>query len=131
MTDLADFSVEYPGPADETAIVVATGELDLHSSPPFKETLAGAIESGASRVVVDLAGVTFIDSSALGALIGGARRAAIGGTELMIVCPPGPVARVIDLTGLHRAFTIYADREEALGATAAASAAEEAIGAAD
>jgi anti-sigma B factor antagonist len=116
MTDVADFRVEFPGPAGETAVVVASGELDLHSSPPFKEALVGAIEGGASRVVVDLSGVTFIDSSALGALIGGARRAALGGSELMIVCPPGSVARVIELTGLHRAFTIHPTREEALSA---------------
>jgi len=49
------------------------------------------------------------------------------------VCPPGSVARVIDLTGLHRAFAIYPNREEALGATAGAPAdsAGETIGAAD
>jgi anti-sigma B factor antagonist len=133
MTDLADFRVEFLGPADEIAVVVAEGELDLHTSPPFKTELVGVIEGGAARVVVDLTGVTFIDSSALGALIGGARRSALTSTELMIVCPPGPVARVIDLTGLHRAFAIYPTREEALGATAGAPAGapEETIGAAD
>ncbi len=121
MTDLADFRVEFPGRPDEIAIVVASGELDLHSSPPFKDALVGAIEGDASRVVVDLTGVTFIDSSALGALIGGARRSTLAGSELMIVCPPGSVARVIELTGLHRAFTIHPTREEALGATAGAA----------
>ncbi|HZL64376.1 MAG TPA: STAS domain-containing protein, partial [Thermoleophilia bacterium] len=133
MTDIADFRVEFLGPGGEIAVVVAAGELDLHSSPPFKEALVGAIEGAASRVVVDLTDVTFIDSSALGALIGGARRSALSGTELMIVCPPGSVARVIDLTGLHRAFAIYPNREEALGATAGAPAdsAGETIGAAD
>jgi anti-sigma B factor antagonist len=133
MKDVADFRVEFLGPADETAIVVTEGELDLYTSPPFKTALVGAIEGGATRVVVDLTAVTFIDSSALGALIGGARRSALTGTELMIVCPAGPVARVIDLTGLHRAFTIYPTRDEALGATAGASAdaAGETIGATD
>jgi anti-sigma B factor antagonist len=129
MADIADFRTEFLGPADEIAILEASGELDLHSSPEFKESLVGVIEGRASRVVVDLTGVTFIDSSALGALIGGARRSALGGTELMIVCPPGSVARVIDLTGLHRAFAIYQTREEALGASA--DAAEQAIGAAE
>ena len=68
--------------------------------------------------MVDLTGVTFIDSSALGALVGGARRSAEVSSELMIVCPAGSVARVIEITGLNRAFTIYATREEALGAGA-------------
>ena len=117
MADLADFRVEFLGPADETAVVMASGELDMNTSPEFKASLVGAIEGDAARVVVDLTGVTFIDSSALGALIGGARRSALTGTELMIVCPEGSVARVIEITGLHRAFTIYPTREEALGAS--------------
>lgn len=77
-----------------------------------------AVEEGPERVVVDLAGVTLIDSSALGVLVGGARRSAQRGTELMIVCPAGSVARIVKITGLKRAFTIYATRDEALGAVA-------------
>jgi len=118
MSEPADFCVQFPGPSEDVAVLAVAGELDIHTSPEFKEHLVSAVEGGAARVVVDLAGVTFIDSSALGALIGGARRAALSGTELMIVCPPGSVARVIDLTGLHRAFTIYPTREEALGTKA-------------
>ncbi len=118
MREPADFCVEFPGPSEDVAILAASGELDIHTSPEFKERLVSAVEGGAARVVVDLTGVTFIDSSALGALIGGARRSALKHTELMIVCPPGSVARVIDLTGLHRAFAIYPTRVEALGAPA-------------
>ena len=74
------------------------------------------VEQGAARLVVDLGGVTFIDSSALGVLVGGARRSAERGTELMIVCPVGSVSRILQITGLSRAFAVYATREEALGA---------------
>jgi len=118
MGEFADFRVELLRPADDVAVVEAAGELDIHTSAVFKDSLVGAIEEGATRVVVDLTGVTFIDSSALGALVGGARRSAEVGRELMIVCPAGSVARVIEITGLNRAFTIYATREEALGGRA-------------
>jgi len=131
MSEPADFCVEFPGPSEDVAVLAVSGELDIHTSPEFKEHLVSAVEGGAARVIVDLTEVTFIDSSALGALIGGARRSALNHTELMIVCPPGSVARVIDLTGLHRAFAIYPTRGEALGAPTRppADAAEEPVGA--
>jgi len=118
MREFADFRVELLRPADDVAVVEAAGELDIHTSAVFKGSLVGAIEEGATRIVVDLTGVIFIDSSALGPLVGGARRSAEVGSELMIVCPAGSVARIIEITGLNRAFAIYATREEALGAGA-------------
>lgn len=89
MGELADFRVELLRPADDIAVVEAAGELDLHTSPVFKDSL-----------------------------VGGARRSAEVGRELMIVCPAGSVARVIEITGLNRAFAMYATRAEALGAGA-------------
>jgi len=122
MGELAGFRVELLRPADDVAVVQASGELDIHTNRAFKRCLVGAVQEGVARVVVDLTGVTFIDSSALGALVGGARRSAELRNELMIVCPPGSVARVLEITGLNRAFAIYARREEALGAGADAEA---------
>ena len=122
MGELAGFGVELLRPADDVAVVQASGELDIHTNRAFKRCLVGAVQEGVARVVVDLTGVTFIDSSALGALVGGARRSAELRNELMIVCPPGSVARVLEITGLNRAFAIYARREEALGAGADAEA---------
>jgi len=122
MEKLADFSTKRLGPADDIAVLEATGELDLHTSPEFRESLAGVLEDVAERVVVDLTRVTFIDSSALGVLVGGARRSAERGHELMIVCPAGNVKRVLEITGLNRAFTIYSTCEEALGADAVGKA---------
>jgi len=122
MGELAGFRVELLRPAADVAVVQASGELDIHTNRAFKRCLVGAVQEGVARVVVDLTGVTFIDSSALGALVGGARRSAELRNELMIVCPPGSVARVLEITGLNRAFAIYARREEALGAGADAEA---------
>src|SRR5664280_1187901 len=106
----ADFRVEFVKPSDEVAVVEPSGELDFDTGPELDACLTSAMESGASRVVVDLTQVTFIDSSALGMLVGAARRSAGQTTELMIVCPPGNVARVIAITGLSRVFPIYATR---------------------
>jgi anti-sigma B factor antagonist len=115
MSELAGFRVELLRPADDLAVVEAAGELDISTSPEFKRCVTCAIEEGAARVVVDLSGVSFIDSSALGALVGATRRSAQRGAKLMIVCPAGNVARVIAITGLNRALAIYATRAAALG----------------
>jgi anti-sigma B factor antagonist len=112
----ASFCVELVRPSDEVAVVEASGELDFYTGPQFNACLTNAMDSGVPRVVVDLTHVTFIDSSSLGFLVGAARRSAEQTTELMIVCPPGNVARVIAITGLSRVFAMYTTRDEALGA---------------
>ena len=61
--------------------------------------------------------MSYIDSTGLGVLIGAGNRAATQGTDLVIVCPPGSVARVFEITGLDRALTVVATREEALRGT--------------
>jgi anti-sigma B factor antagonist len=118
MGEPACFRVEVLKTVDDVVVVQVTGELDLLVSSEFREYLTGALEEGTPRVVVDLAGVTFIDSSAIGVLVAGARRSAEVSRELMIVCPAGSVARILDITGLHRVFAVYATRADALDAAA-------------
>ena len=110
-----DFGVGLGRSSDDVTVVEACGELDFYTSSEFRQCLMCAVEGGAPRVLVDLARVTFIDSSALGVLVGAARLSAQCAIELMIVCPAGSVARVIAISGLSRGFAMYATREEALG----------------
>ena len=51
-----------------------TGEVDLYTAPRFKDDLVALIEGAAVDVVIDLSGVTFIDSTALGVIISGVKR---------------------------------------------------------
>jgi anti-sigma B factor antagonist len=118
MSEPTEFRVEVLRTVDDVAVVQVSGELDLFVAPEFRECLTGALEEGTPRIVIDLAGVTFIDSSAIGVLIAGARRSAEVRRELMIVCPAGSVARILEITGLHRVFAVYATRADALNATA-------------
>ncbi len=110
------FRVELMVPSLGHAVVVLQGELDLFTAPRFLMVLLESIEHGARRVVVDLTEVTFVDSTALGALIGAGKR--LGGVEgsLAIVCPPGSIRRLLELTSLDSIIEIYASREEALSA---------------
>jgi anti-sigma B factor antagonist len=64
--------------------------------------------------VVDLLGVVFLDSTALGVLVGGFKRARAAGGHLRVVCPEGPVATAFRLTGLHSVLPMYGSVEGAL-----------------
>jgi anti-sigma B factor antagonist len=116
MSDM--FSVSSERQDDDLGVVSLSGEVDIFTAPRFKECLVGLLDSGVRRLVVDLSGVTFIDSTALGVLIGGVRRVhGIDGT-MTIVVATRPVERVLSVTGLDRVFSMYPTRAEALQALA-------------
>jgi anti-sigma B factor antagonist len=92
---------------DDAATLVASGEIDLASSPGLRQELQDLIDAGARRVVVDLSAVTFIDSSGLGVLVGVLNRLDdVGGGTLELCGLTGPVRKVFEITGLHEVFTI-------------------------
>ena len=96
------------------AVVKLTGRLDLLSAAEVKQQLSKAITDGRKKVVVDLSGVTFVDSSGLGALISGLKAARLAGGDLRIA-RPGEQARIIlSLTTLDRVMRPYDTVEEAL-----------------
>ena len=65
---------------DDTHVVAVVGEIDLFTAPEFKQRMSELIDAGRSRLVVDLSGTTFIDSSSLGVLIGAHRRLKLRGS---------------------------------------------------
>jgi anti-sigma B factor antagonist len=78
--------------------------------------LTEAIESGEHRVVIDLSEVSFLDSTALGVLIGAVKRLRSRGGALAIVNTDASIAKTFQITGLDQIFTIVPSREEALAA---------------
>ena len=114
MEERAQFSVELERISPDVAMVVLSGEVDIYSAPQFKETLLRGIEEGAQRVIVDLTQVTFIDSTALGVLVSGAKRVRPQKGALDIVCSDANISRIFEITGLDRIFGMYATRELAL-----------------
>ena len=99
-------------------MVTIAGEVDLYTAPEFHDVLLQGIDEGARQVVVDLSAVTFIDSTALGVLVHSAKRLGPDGGALHIVCGPGGVRRILEITGLAGVFAIHPTLDEALAATA-------------
>jgi len=113
-----DFSVSGERLADDLGVVMLGGEVDIFTAPRFRECMVELLDAGVRRLVVDLSDVTFIDSTALGVLIGGVRRVHNSGGAMVLVVVTRPVERVLNVTGLDRVFSIRATRVEALDALA-------------
>jgi anti-sigma B factor antagonist len=118
MEERPQFGVELVRPGDEIAVVGLQGEVDIYSAPQFKEVLIQSIDSGATHIIVDLSNVTFIDSTALGVLVSGAKRVRPQNGTLDIVCHDENITRIFEITGLDRIFGIYPTREKALESAA-------------
>ena len=105
-----DEGSELAGPA----LLSVFGELDLHVAPELQERIGAAIERGADLVVVDLSDVTFIDSMALGVLLGAFNRLRRHGGNLRLVVPSPQLRRVFEIAQFDRIFSLDRTREEAL-----------------
>ena len=98
-------------------IVTLRGEIDAFTAPSLRDDLRHLVEdTGAVSVIVDLEAVVFLDSSALGALVGMLRRLRERDGELRIVQPSTAAARIFELTGLDAVLDLYPDRAAALSA---------------
>ncbi len=107
--------VEAKQVADGAHLVSAWGELDLYAAPALKEALRAAVASGAEVVVVDLTAVTFVDSTALGALVAASRQAG-DATRMHIACTNPEIVRTFDVTGIDRVLPVYPTVAEAFAA---------------
>ncbi|HVB05541.1 MAG TPA: STAS domain-containing protein [Acidimicrobiales bacterium] len=96
-------------------VLLVYGELDVMTTPRLHEALEQVVAEEPSNVLIDLANVTFLDSTALGALVVAHRHMQDRGGELRLVAVPPAVAKVFDMTGLTERFHIYADADSAAG----------------
>ncbi len=115
-----NFEVTTEQLGDSTFVIALTGEVDLYTAPEFKQQLLDAIAKGAKNVVVDLSGTTFIDSTTLGVLVGGVKRLRGQDGQLSLVCSDRNIAKIFEITGLDRVFTIHETRDAAIGTGSAA-----------
>ena len=87
-------------------VLSAVGELDVNTAPELREQLAQLVNDGVRRIVVDLADVSFVDSTALSVLVSALKRLRQADGDLTLASPTPSVRRVFEITGLTRLFTI-------------------------
>ena len=96
------------GDTDGTWVLHVGGEIDVATAPQLRRELHQLADRGATTIVVDLAGVSFVDSSGLGVLVGMLKRVREEGRdgELVLENLREPVQKVFDITGLTQIFKI-------------------------
>jgi anti-sigma B factor antagonist len=98
-------------------VLTVAGELDLDSVPLVADAVDDALEAGALELWLDFSPTEFMDSSGLHLLIETHHRLESLSRRLAVICPPGPVRRLVDLTGMTERLPIYHDRAAAHRAT--------------
>ena len=110
------FSMEQEAHGDHVAVLALHGDVDIYAAPAFKEALLEVIDAGWDSIVVDLTGAPFIDSTGLGVLVSGAKRAKRH--CLAIVCDDETTLNLFEIVGFDRLFAVYRSRAAAFEALA-------------
>ena len=108
-----EFGIVERGLEASTSVIAVQGDLDLATAPRLKRTLLNLLQTGSSRLVIDLSHTTFVDSTALSVLVGVTRRLDPD-AGLAIVCAQPSVLKIFELAGLDGAFAIFPTLDEAL-----------------
>ncbi len=90
------------------------GDADLAAAPALRQQLA-EVDRSPAWVVLDLAGLDFIDSTGLGVLVGMLRRVRAGGGDVRIAAARPGIERVFAVTGLDQLFSLFRSVEDAIG----------------
>jgi anti-sigma B factor antagonist len=95
------------------AVIRPEGRLTATTVPQLRKAVDDLVAAGNVRIVVDLGATEFVDSSGLGALIGGLKAARLAGGDLRIAAMTEPVRRVLKLTNLDRVLRDHPTVESA------------------
>lgn len=100
---------------DGCELVTARGEVDIATTPRLREVIDQALARSSDALVIDLTGVTFMESTGLRAMLEARLRAEAEGRSLAVVCKPGgPVHRLFELTNTTESLRVCGSRDEAV-----------------
>jgi anti-sigma B factor antagonist len=102
--------------AGDCAVLQMAGEIDVYTSPELRKQVADLAEDGIIHVIADLRGIDFLDSTGLGALVGGLKRLRVRQGSLMIVTSGGRILKLFQITGLTHAFALHSCVLDAISA---------------
>ncbi|OEJ93377.1 STAS domain-containing protein [Streptomyces thermolilacinus] len=94
-------------------VLAVSGELDYTSAPELRALVAGVTLRPGQRLVLDLRGMEFCDSSGITAMIAARGHALDAGADIALAAVPPHTLRVLRLVGLDQVFTVQADAETA------------------
>jgi anti-sigma B factor antagonist len=87
-------------------VVAVSGEIDLYTAPRLQSELMAALRDHPARLIVDLSGVGFCDSTGINVLLAAHRQAQDHGGEFQLAGPGSATRKVLQVTGLESVFTV-------------------------
>jgi len=112
--DSVSLDVESRQTDSGVTVLAPTGRLDVAGAPALKDAVSEAMKNGKPRLVIDMEGVSFVDSSGLGSVVAALRQVRTSQGDLRLAAPNQQVRVVLELTTLDRVFPYFATVEEAL-----------------
>ncbi len=94
-------------------VVALSGRLDAANAIEVRDQIRGLIQAGEGRVLIDLSGIKFLDSSGISVLVGAMKEANSKGGRIALLRVPPTVRSLLELTRLHRVFDTFEDEDHA------------------
>ena len=95
-------------------VLAVQGEVDVYTAPRLRERLVELVTEGKRKIVVDLEGVDFLDSTGLGTIISALKRVRTHGGDMRLVCTQPRIRRLFEITGLDKAVPLHASLDDAV-----------------
>jgi anti-sigma B factor antagonist len=89
------------------AVMAIAGEIDLYTAPRLQAEFTRLLEAGPDRVVIDMSGVEFCDSTGMNVLLSALKRLRERGGALEVAAPRPAVRKILQVTGLDSVFTVH------------------------
>ena len=110
---MAFFTITEASGEDGVEIVAVSGYLDFDAAPQLKRSVVQRIDQGTRNLVVDLSETRFIDSTAIGVLVGAVKRLREADGSLVVVCSDENVRNIFEIAGLVDVIPVYRSRDDA------------------
>jgi anti-sigma B factor antagonist len=94
-------------------VLAASGEIDVATAPKLLQAVDAVLASGALDAWLDLSEVTFMDSTGVKVLLETRGALSGSGRTFAVICPPGPVRRVLHIAGVEGDLPLFSDRASA------------------
>ena len=105
---------------DGIPVLDVTGEIDIYTTPQFKEAVSAAIDENKPAIIINMTQVTYMDSSGFGTLLSATKRLRpLDGALYLTGCNES-IQRMLQITRLNTIFGVYGTEDEALAAAKAA-----------
>jgi anti-sigma B factor antagonist len=113
---MREFHLDIVGPIGDCAVLQVTGEVDVYAAPMLREQMRELSAKGAVHLIADLSRVDFLDSTGLGALVGGLKRLREVGGSLALVISTPRILRIFQITGLTKVLAAQRSVADAITA---------------